>query len=195
MSSKRKWDQAAPELDSETPSKATKTEETKTASEAAATAAAIAAKIAAQFADGGTGGGKDPYDGEFTHDIDINDLRNRYLLTKGSTQQQVRKIPFLKVLSSENAIFFCSRVFVSLSKIHEETGASVSTKGTWYPDRSKATDRDPPLYLHIAANTPEILQSAIGKVRDLIDMDLGSLVEDKKDRQRERVRDSIPDLW
>ena len=91
MSSKRKWDQAAPEIDSEVPSKATKTEESKTASEAAATAAAIAAKIAAQFANGGTGGGgKDPYDGEFTHDIDINDLRNRYLLTRGSTQQQVR---------------------------------------------------------------------------------------------------------
>jgi len=91
MSSKRKWDQAAPEVDSEVPSKATKTEDTKTASEAAATAAAIAAKIAAQFANGGTGGGgKDPYDGEFTHDIDINDLRNRYLLTRGSTQQQVR---------------------------------------------------------------------------------------------------------
>lgn len=90
-SSKRKWDQAAPELDSEVPSKAIKTEDTKTATEAAATAAAIAAKIAAQFANGGTGGaGKDPYDGEFTHDIDINDLRNRYLLTKGSTQQQVR---------------------------------------------------------------------------------------------------------
>jgi len=91
MSSKRKWDQAAPELDSEQPSKATKTEDAKSASEAAATAAAIAAKIAAQFANGGTGGGgKDPYDGEFTHDIDINDLRNRYLLTRGSTQQQVR---------------------------------------------------------------------------------------------------------
>lgn len=91
MSSKRKWDQAAPEVDPEVPSKATKTEETKTASEAAATAAAIAAKIAAQFANGGTGGGgRDPFDGEFTHDIDINDLRNRYLLTKGSTQQQVR---------------------------------------------------------------------------------------------------------
>jgi hypothetical protein len=43
------------------------------------------------------------------------------------------------------------------------------------------------LYLHIAANTQEMLQSAIAKVRELIDMDLGSLVEDKKDRQRERV--------
>ena len=73
-------------------------------------------------------------------------------------------------------------------KIHEETGASVSTKGTWYPDRSKATDRDPPLYLHIAANTQEILQSAVAKVKELIDTELGSLVEDKKDRQRERVR-------
>jgi len=96
MSSKRKWDQAAPELDSDQPSKATKTEDAKSASEAAATAAAIAAKIAAQFANGGTGGGgKDPYDGEFTHDIDINDLRNRYLLTRGSTQQQVRTNAFL----------------------------------------------------------------------------------------------------
>jgi len=89
-SSKRKWDQAAPEVEDEVPSKAIKTEDAKSASEAAATAAAIAAKIAAQFANGGPGGGgKDPYDGDFTHDIDINDLRNRYLLTKGSTQQQV----------------------------------------------------------------------------------------------------------
>ena len=86
---------------------------------------------------------------------------------------------------------FLTRVFL---KIHEETGASVSTKGTWYPDRSKATDRDPPLYLHIAANTQEILQNAIGKVRELIDTDLGSLVEDKKDRQRERVRARVPYL-
>ena len=32
---------------------------------------------------------KDLYDGAFTHNIDINDLRNRYLITKGSTQQEV----------------------------------------------------------------------------------------------------------
>ena len=106
MSSKRKWDQAAPELDdAEGPSKATKTEDTKTASEAAATAAAIAAKIAAQFANGGTGGGKDPYDGEFTHDIDINDLRNRYLLTRGSTQQQVCINGFSLVLCGVGCVF------------------------------------------------------------------------------------------
>jgi hypothetical protein len=66
--------------------------------------AAIAARIAATMS-GVTGGAfgsgspsntvgaagekKDQYDGAFTHDIDINDLRNRYLITKGSTQQQV----------------------------------------------------------------------------------------------------------
>ncbi len=92
MSSKRKWDQASP--DDSGPSKAPKTEDSKSASEAAAAAAAIAAKIAAQFANPTTSTGtvlgpKDPHDGDFTHDIDINDIRNRYLLTKGTTQQQV----------------------------------------------------------------------------------------------------------
>ena len=97
MSSKRKWDQAAPEDDG--PHKAAKAEDSKSASEAAAAAAAIAAKIAASFA-GSTGGGgggvslgpKDPHDGEFTHDIDINDVRNRYLLTKGATRIQVSDV-------------------------------------------------------------------------------------------------------
>ncbi|KII91230.1 hypothetical protein PLICRDRAFT_37964 [Plicaturopsis crispa FD-325 SS-3] len=166
MSSKRKWDQPAPDADDgEGPAKVAKTD----ASEAAAAAAAIAAKIAAQFgtgslgSPGGGGSGmigaqKDMHDGEFTHDIDINDQRNRYMLTKGPTQLM----------------------------IHEETGASVGTKGVWYPDRSKATEKDPPLYLHISANTPEILQAAIEKVNELINIDMGSLVEEKKDRQRER---------
>ncbi|TBU61094.1 eukaryotic type KH-domain type I [Dichomitus squalens] len=164
MSSKRKWDQAAPEADeAEGPSaKATKVEEGKSASEAAAAAAAIAAKIAAQFASSGGAtpgtGNKDLHDGEFTHDIDINDIRNRYLLTKGSTQQQ----------------------------IHDETGASISTKGVWYPDRSKATEKDPPLYLHISATTQEVLQRAVDKVNELINTDMGSLVEDKSSRTRER---------
>jgi hypothetical protein len=101
MSSKRKWDQAAPEElkdEPESPSKFAKVEEGKSASTAAAAAAAIAAKIAAQYSGGAAGGGsgllgpKDIHDGEFTQDIDINDVRNRYMLTKGSTQQQVRDL-------------------------------------------------------------------------------------------------------
>lgn len=92
MSSKRKWDDAPVE----TPTKAAKVDETKTASEAAAAAAAIAAKIAAQFAGGAgsMGGEKDPHDADFTFDIDINDVRNRYMLTKGSTQAEVRIYTF-----------------------------------------------------------------------------------------------------
>lgn len=98
MSSKRKWDQAAPDTLADTdglPPKVTKTDESKSASEAAAAAAAIAAKIAAQFSAGGSAAGsiqigqRDPHDAEFTHDIDINDVRNRYVLTKGSTQSEV----------------------------------------------------------------------------------------------------------
>lgn len=98
MSSKRKWDQAAPEDlkdDQESPAKVAKVDESKNT--AAAAAAAIAAKIAAQYSGGAVAGGgggllgpKDIHDGDFTQDIDINDVRNRYMLTKGSTQQQVR---------------------------------------------------------------------------------------------------------
>ncbi|KAM6497268.1 hypothetical protein JOM56_007741 [Amanita muscaria] len=153
MSSKSKWDQPAD--DESKPAK----QDGKSASEAAAAAAAIAAKIAAQFANG-TLGQRDQ-ENEFWRDIDINDVRNRYLLTKGSTQQQ----------------------------IHEETGASVSTKGTWYPDRSRATERDPPLYLHISAPTQDSLQQAVEKINEYMSVDLGPLVEDKKDKLREKAND------
>ncbi|KIM42119.1 hypothetical protein M413DRAFT_127412 [Hebeloma cylindrosporum] len=157
--SKRKWDQPAPGEEANPVTKVAKTDEGKSASEAAAAAAAIAAKIAAQFSSGAFIGDamKDHNDAEFTHDIDINDVRNRYLLTRGSTQDQ----------------------------IHEETGASVGTRGVWYPDRSKATEKDPPLYIHISARTKEMLDSAVAKVNELIALDMGSLVE-KGDKTRER---------
>lgn len=105
MSSKRKWDQqAAPDSnEGESPAKVSKTDDSngKSATEAAAAAAAIAAKIAAQFAGpssslaggiNGDGVARDPHDAEFVHDIEINDVRNRYMLTKGGTQQTVRKL-------------------------------------------------------------------------------------------------------
>ncbi|KAK0466843.1 uncharacterized protein EV420DRAFT_1617127 [Desarmillaria tabescens] len=145
MSSKRKWDQPGPAA----AEGGGAPEETKTARQP------IAAKIAAQFAEGLA---KDAHEADYSKDIDINDVRNRYMLTKGSTQQE----------------------------IHEDTGASVSTKGTWYPDRSKATEKDPPLYLHVTAPSPEVLQKAIDHINQLIAIDLGSLVEDKKDRLREK---------
>lgn len=178
MSSKRKWDQAGPEPD--TPSKAQKVEDGKTANEAAVAAAAIAAKIAAQFSGPGATF-KDPHDGAFVHDIDINDVRNRYLLTKGTTQSQVCLV----------YIFFLRIGSEYSNQVQEETGASVSTKGVWYPDRTKATEKDPPLYIHISASSQKQMEEAIAKVNELIAIDMGSLVEDKKDARRERVRGDI----
>jgi hypothetical protein len=81
MSSKSKWDQPAPADDA---GAGDSKDSGKSANDAAAAAAAIAAKIAAQFASGAF---KD--EGAFQKDIDINDVRNRYMLTRGSTQQEV----------------------------------------------------------------------------------------------------------
>ena len=79
---KRKWDE---------PSGDNSTANTK-ANDAAAAAAAIAAKIAASLRPGASGNElvkREGYDEGFVKDIEINDLRNRYLLTKGATQKQV----------------------------------------------------------------------------------------------------------
>ncbi|EJT99349.1 hypothetical protein DACRYDRAFT_82492 [Dacryopinax primogenitus] len=166
---KRKWDQPG---DEDTPYKIPKREsapavndeetEGPKSAEAASAAAAIAAKIAAQFSGGGGGAAAaihDPFDGEFTKNIEINDLRNRYVLTKGTTQQE----------------------------ISVETGASVTTKGTWYPDKTKASERDPPLYLHVSAKTKESLDRAVAKIDELMNQELGPLVEDRRrDERRER---------
>lgn len=67
----------------------------------------------------------------------------------------------------------------------------MSTKGVWYPDRSKASDRDPPLYLHLSASSRDMLQHAIDKINELASMDLGPLVEDKKDRLRDKVDQDV----
>ena len=159
-STKRKWDQQGPNdgPSEEPPAKKTDDGSNKTANDAAAAAAAIAAKIAAQFSATGALAPKETHDAEFTHDIDINDVRNRYLLTKGQTQQDIA----------------------------EATGASVTTKGIWYPDRSKATDGNPPLYIHISASTRQVLQNAVDRVNDLLAQELGSLVEDRRRPERRK---------
>lgn len=61
------------------------------ASDAATAAAAIAAKIAASLtpADGALVK-RVSEEGDYIRDIEINDLKNRYVLTKGSTQKEVR---------------------------------------------------------------------------------------------------------
>ncbi|KAJ6580986.1 hypothetical protein B0H19DRAFT_1207116 [Mycena capillaripes] len=155
---KRKWDQAAPDAkDGKEEAAPKKVELSMDAQEAAARAAAIASKIAAQF-------GELASEEAFSQDVDINDVRNRYMLTKASTQQQIR----------------------------EEAGGSVSTKGVWYPDRTKATDKDPPLYLHVTARSAEILKKTIDTINEYIAIDMGSLVEDKKKEKRKWPEEKLP---
>jgi hypothetical protein len=136
---------------------------------------------------------KDLYDGAFTHNIDINDLRNRYLITKGSTQQEVRDRPPLWLLGNlwlTTLAYGFDMPCVTLPslQIATETGASITTKGVWLPDRSKAAPNEEPLYLHIAAPSQTVLDTAIKRVNELIDADLGPLVEDRSRFAKNRER-------
>lgn len=68
----------------------------------------------------------------------------------------------------------------------------MTTKGVWYPDKSKATEKDPPLYLHITANTEEQLNIAKEKVEEIIAMELG--LTEKKDDRPQRVSADLHDF-
>jgi hypothetical protein len=59
----------------------------------------------------------------------------------------------------------------------------VTTRGKYYPDIALATERDPPLYLHITAKTFPALERAARMVQELIDRDLGSLVDERRFRR------------
>ncbi|KAI5784566.1 hypothetical protein EDC01DRAFT_662488 [Geopyxis carbonaria] len=96
-------------------------------------------------------------DGDYIKDIEVNDLRNRYTLTKGATQKMIK----------------------------EETGADVTTRGAYYPDKSMATSANPPLYLHITSTTKEGLEKAMQKIEDLMKQELPNLVDERRFRRRE----------
>lgn len=94
-------------------------------------------------------------DGDFIRDIEINDLRNRYTLTKGSVQK----------------------------KIKDDTGADVTTRGEYYPDKSLATAASPPLYLRVTSTSEEGLESAIKAIQTLMEQDLPNLVDERRFRR------------
>ncbi|KAL7795219.1 hypothetical protein V8C37DRAFT_374883 [Trichoderma ceciliae] len=97
-------------------------------------------------------------DGDFIQDIEVNDLRNRYLLTKGSTQEMIRN----------------------------ETGSDVTTRGSYYPNKSMATAANPPLYLHITSTSKAGLEAAVEKINDLIKQELPQLVDERRFRRRDQ---------
>ncbi|CAF9914287.1 hypothetical protein IMSHALPRED_001871 [Imshaugia aleurites] len=96
-------------------------------------------------------------DGDYIKDIEVNDLRNRYTLTKGSTQKMIK----------------------------EDTGADVTTRGNYYPDKSMATAANPPLYLHITSTSKDGLEKAVEKVNELMKQELPNLVDERRFRRRE----------
>ncbi|KAI9664764.1 MAG: hypothetical protein M1821_006212 [Bathelium mastoideum] len=96
-------------------------------------------------------------DGDYIKDIEVNDLRNRYTLTKGSTQKMIK----------------------------EDTGADVTTRGSYYPDKSMATAANPPLYLHVTSTTKDGLEKAISKINELMQQELPNLVDERRFRRRE----------
>ncbi|KAI4143998.1 MAG: hypothetical protein L6R39_004359 [Caloplaca ligustica] len=96
-------------------------------------------------------------DGDYIRDIEVNDLRNRYTLTKGSTQKMIK----------------------------EETGADVTTRGEYYPDKSMATAANPPLYLHITSTSKDGLEKAVQKIEELMKQELPNLVDERRFRRRE----------
>ncbi|PGH27493.1 hypothetical protein AJ80_00734 [Polytolypa hystricis UAMH7299] len=98
-------------------------------------------------------------DGDYIKDIEVNDLRNRYTLTKGSTQRMIK----------------------------EETGADVTTRGSYLPDKTMATPTNPPLYLHVTSTSKEGLEKAIEKIEELMKQELPNLVDERRFRRREPV--------
>ncbi|PLN78895.1 hypothetical protein BDW42DRAFT_174097 [Aspergillus taichungensis] len=96
-------------------------------------------------------------DGDYIKDIEINDLRNRYTLTKGSTQKMIK----------------------------DETGADVTTRGNYYPDKNMATAANPPLFLHVTSTNKDGLEKAVELINDLMQKELPNLVDERRFRRRE----------
>ncbi|KAG2024576.1 hypothetical protein GB937_003768 [Aspergillus fischeri] len=96
-------------------------------------------------------------DGDYIKDIEINDLRNRYTLTKGSTQKMLIKSYY----------------------------QDVTTRGSYYPDKSMATAANPPLYLHVTSTTKEGLEKAVALIDELMQKELPNLVDERRFRRRE----------
>lgn len=95
-------------------------------------------------------------DGDYIMDIDINNLRNRYVLTKSTTQKMIK----------------------------DKTGADVTTRGSYCPNKSLATPSNPPLYLHVTSTTREGLDAAVAKINDLVQQELPQLVDERRFRRR-----------
>lgn len=72
--------------------------------------------------------------------VDINDYRNRYLVSKAET----------------------------LDRLKAETGATVTARGKYYPDRLLATEQVPPLHVVVVAPTQAAVDQAVEQIHQLL---------------------------
>ncbi|QIW96963.1 hypothetical protein AMS68_002481 [Peltaster fructicola] len=94
--------------------------------------------------------------GDYMKDIDINDFKTKFTLTKGDVQH----------------------------KITTETGADVTTRGAYYPDRSMATLQAPCLHLHVTATTRESLDKAVAMIEEMLNQELPNLIDERRFKRR-----------
>lgn len=88
-----------------------------------------------------------------------------------------------------------NRLLSSNAQVKNETGATVITKGTWLPDRTKANDKEPALYLHITAPTQAILDAGVEAVEKLLAQELGPLVVDYRAKRQEEQQPRERRKW
>nr|POE94278.1 uncharacterized protein c30d11.14c [Quercus suber] len=56
----------------------------------------------------------------------------------------------------------------------------VTTRGSYYPDKSMATPANPPLYLHVTSTTKDGLEHAVRKIEELMTQELPNLVDERR---------------
>lgn len=61
----------------------------------------------------------------------------------------------------------------------------IEVRGKYYPDKSMATERDPPMFLHIASPVKTKMEAAVGMANKLINSELGPLVDERRFRKKE----------
>ncbi|KAG7434841.1 Uncharacterized protein Forpi1262_v004368 [Fusarium oxysporum f. sp. raphani] len=148
-------------------------------------------------------------DGDYIQDIEVNDLRNRYLLTKGSTQKMVntpdlkptdlpRTAPLDLSLHLDREYHAYSLIarfntpFVAPADSHlirsktKPALQDITTRGSYYPNKSMATAANPPLYLHITSTSKSGLEAAVAKINELIQQELPQLVDERRFRRRDQ---------
>lgn len=68
----------------------------------------------------------------------------------------------------------------------------VTTRGSYYPDKSMATPANLPLYLHVTSTTKEGLEGAVKKIEELMTQELPNLVDERRFGRRPAREEGPP---